>query len=128
MNGKKINYYNVVKDGEPILKCATNHEASEMTGLDAGQVSTYANQVRPYHGKDGVFIFSICHTEITAPKPQVIKADKTCLPNLTEDNLKDWEMIRKAADLIRSGKGHIIAKRIKGKLVRYTEAIDNVQP
>jgi hypothetical protein len=56
MSKANRNYYNVIKDGSIISTHVSNTQVSELTGCDAGQVSTHANSGAPYKG----MYFEIC--------------------------------------------------------------------
>lgn len=96
MSGKKINYYNVTKDGELIMTGVTNQEAAVISGCDSGQISTYANGKSKgvYHGSDGEYKFEVDKSVFTIPKTIMVKTDKTTITPMTASEIKDWEKYR----------------------------------
>lgn len=109
---KTVNHYNVNKDGEHILHGVTNQEAAEVSGCDPGQVSTYAKQNRPYHGKDGVYMFYVSFSEQPEPKhkeikPPINESKEIHIPEWLET---DWNNMRIATRLLKTGYGHFVTK------------------
>jgi hypothetical protein len=94
MPGKKYNYYNVTKDCELILKGVTNQEAAHISGCHPNQISTYANNGRGYHGKEGVFKFEVSSITMTIPKPVIDDCIKMHCTHMTPEQIRDWEKYR----------------------------------
>lgn len=110
MNGKKRNFYNVYKDNELILSDVTNIQASEVSGCNKSQISTYANGINhgAYGGKDGVYRFETSKTEMSIPKTPNVKTVKEHDTPMTAEQIKERNDIRAAAKLLKTGKGRIV--------------------
>jgi hypothetical protein len=125
MRGKKHNFYNVYKEGEMVLESVTNKEVATLCGCQPGQVSTYDNgkNGRNYNGPNGKFKFEIAKSICNEPKVVKVKVDKHTKPLMPQKWINGWNNMYKAAELIQSGKGHIVAKRQpNGTYKRYVEA------
>lgn len=48
---------------------------------------------------------------------------ETASKKITLKLIKEWDDMCRAAKLLRTGKGHIVTKRVNGKLIKCVEAI-----
>lgn len=122
MNGT-INTYNVYKDDQLIMEGTNCIQAARLSGCDAGQISTYANHNSIFVGEDGNYTFSITNSE---KRPKYAPAERRVFNECKQVNIPewletDWNNMRTAAKLIKTGHGKIITKYVHGKYVKYTE-------
>jgi hypothetical protein len=104
-----MNTYTLIDNGKVIGIGLTPHEVSEITGLQTKAVSQYSSRDYLYDGRYKV----IKDGEI----------DRTRTHKLDIDFIRDWDDMMQAAELIRAGRGRIVTKRRKGKIVKYVEVI-----
>lgn len=99
-----MNLFNISKEGQDI---ATNIKVNEMvkiTGINAHNTTRYIG--KEFNG----FM-------ITYANQQEVDKAKQFPPKL----LREWDKMKKAADLIREGKGVIVTKRQGKKIIKYVE-------
>lgn len=48
---------------------------------------------------------------------------ETVSKKITLELIKEWDDMRRAAKLLKTGKGRITTKKVNGKLIKYTEVI-----
>jgi len=97
-----MNTYNVYKDKKCIGKNISRDKLKEITGINIQNISRILGQ--KYKG----FLIEYAPIE-----------DK--IFQIPAELEREWEDTRSAAQMIKSGRGHIVTKKIKGKIVKYVE-------
>ena len=129
MGGRKVNgtvnTYNVYRDGNLIREEANCRQAARLSGCDAGQISAYANHNSTFAGTDGDYTYSITNSEkrhkYTPTEKRIFNEEKQLdIPKWLET---DWNNMRTAAKLLKTGHGRIVSKCVKGKYIKYVEVI-----
>ena len=106
--------YSVIdlKENKTIASGLTNAQVRELLGIsNRAMVSNYANVGIKYKYRYEI------------RKDGEVKRNDTIKQNQTLELKKGWEEMRKAAELLKTGRGRIVTKRVNGKLIRYTEVI-----
>ena len=103
-----MNTYTLIDNGKVIGIGLTPHEVSEITGLQTKAVCQYSSRDYLYEGRYKV----IKDGEI----------DRTRTHKLDMDLIRDWDDMMQAAEMLRTGKGRIAARRKGKKWIRYVEA------
>lgn len=103
-----MNTYILIDNGNVIGIGLTPHEVSEITGIQTRAVCQYSSRGYLYDGrykviKDGT-------------------VDRTRTHKLDIDLIRDWDNMMQAAEMLRTGNGRIVARKKKGKWIRYVEA------
>lgn len=106
-----MNIYTVYDKGKLIAKDILAGEVSRLTGVNTSCLHRYKSGMTLYQGRY-----------------QIIGIDSGKLKGkignkYSDETIKEWEEMRQAADLIRTGKGRIVTKRVKGKLIKYIERV-----
>ena len=107
-----MNTYSVIdlKENKTIASGLTNAQVRELIGMpNSKMVSNYANVGIKYKYRYEI------------RKDGEVKRNDTIKQKQTLELKKKWEEMRKAAELLRTGKGKIVQKKVKGKWKRYTE-------
>ena len=103
-----MNTYTLIDNGETIGTGLTPHEVSEITGLQTKAVCQYSSRDYLYDGRYKV----IKDGEI----------DRTRTHKIDMDLIRDWDDMMQAAEMLRTGKGRIAARKKEKKWIRYVEA------
>jgi hypothetical protein len=108
---KAVYTYTVIDEpfGETILDHAKNTEVAERIGIKTSQIPDYVRNKWLFQKR-----YLICKNENEKAKERSWTAKERKF-------MKEWNEMRKAADLLRNG-GHIVGKYVKGKYVKYVEA------
>lgn len=104
--------YSVIdlKENKTIASGLTNAQVRELLGMpNSTMVSNYANVGIKYK-----YRYEIQKEELQ---------DKKRNRKITYDIKKDWDDMRKAAELLKTGQGRIVTRKVGGKLIKYTEVI-----
>lgn len=104
--------YSVIdlKENKTIASGMTNAQVRELLGMpNSAMVSNYANVGIKYK-----YRYEIQKEELQ---------DKKRNRKITYDIKKDWDDMRKAAELLKTGQGRIVTRKVGGKLIKYTEVI-----
>jgi hypothetical protein len=104
-----MNTYTVLDNDKIIATKINSRQVSKLTGLDSRAVTNYSYNGYAYKGRY-----------------KVVKDGETGYKGnqkLDMDMVKKWNNMMRAAELIRTGKGHIVTKRKNGKIFRYVEEI-----
>lgn len=107
-----MNIYTVYDKGKLIAKDILAGEVSRLTGVNTSCLHRYKSGMTLYQGRY-----------------QIIGIDSGKLKGKTgnkfsDATIEDWnENMMAAADLVRTGRGRIVTKRVKGKLVKYVERV-----
>lgn len=118
---RTVNTYNVYRDDQIYMENVTNQQAARLSGCSADQISTYANSGAEFHAEDGDYTFKKAgSTAFEKQRPigkSLIDENKQfALP----DRIKiDWENMRTAARILKTGNGKIVEKHGK----KYVEVI-----
>lgn len=101
-----------IKENKTIGKGLSANQVCKLIGMPNSQmVNNYANIGTHYKyryaiQKDGEYI-----------------QNKTISQKITLELKKEWEEMRKAAELLKTGRGRIVTKRKNEKIFRYVEEI-----
>ena len=106
-----MNIYTVYDKDKLIAKDILAGEVSRLTGVNTSCLHRYKSGMTLYQGRY-----------------QIIGIDSGKLKGkignkYSDETIKEWEEMRQAADLIRTGKGRIVTRRVKGKIVKYVERV-----
>jgi hypothetical protein len=97
-----------IKDNKIIGSGLTNAQVREMLGIsNSAMVNDYANVGIRYK-----YRYEIQKEE-----------GRTRNRKVTLELIKEWDDMCRAAELLRTGKGHIVTKRVNGKLIKCVEVI-----
>jgi len=101
-----------IKDNKTIGKGLSAGQVCKLIGMPNSQmVSNYANAGTRYKYR------YVIH------KDGEDMQNRPARQKLTLDFIKDWDNMCRAAELLRTGKGHIVTKRVNGKLIKCVEVI-----
>ena len=106
-----MNIYTVYDKGKLIGKDILAGEVSRLTGVNTSCLHRYKSGMTLYQGR-----YKIIGIDSGKPKGKIGN-------KYSDETINEWEEMRQAADLIRTGKGRIVTKRVKGKLVKYVERV-----
>lgn len=107
-----MNIYTVYDKGKLIAKDALAGEVAKLTGINTSCLGRYKSGKNLYQGR-----YQIIGKDDGKPKGQTGN-------KFSDEIIKDWdENMMVAAELIRTGKGRIVTRRVKGKLVKYVERV-----
>ena len=103
-----MNTYTLIDNGKIIGTGLTPQEAAEITGMRTKAVCQYSSRGYLYENrykviKDG-------------------EVDRTRTHKLDMDLIRDWDDMMQAAEMLRTGKGRIAARKRGKKWIRYVEA------
>ena len=103
-----MNTYTLIDNGEIIGAGLTPQEVADITGMMTKAVCQYSSRGYLYDGrykviKDG-------------------EVDRTRTHKLDMDLIRNWDDMMQAAEMLRTGKGHIVARKKGKKWIRYVEA------
>jgi len=96
-----MNTYTLYKDNKLVKRNIKIDELTKITGIHKSNVTREI--ATDYKG----FYFTLDERE-----------SSEILENIPSEIVREWNNMRKAADLLRNG-GHIVTKRKKGKIIRY---------
>ena len=85
--------YDIYKKNKLVIAKTTVEEAAKITGLAEKTVKIYSST-----GKKSIDGFTICTSDVAPPKEE----------GMPEPLKSQWEEIRKAAEIIRSGRGAVV--------------------
>jgi hypothetical protein len=103
-----MNTYTLIDNGKTIGTKMTATEVAEVTGMGKKSACVYSSRGYLYNGRYKV----IKDGEI----------DRVRTHKLDMDLIRDWDDMMQAAEMLRTGKGHIVARKKGKKWIRYTEA------
>lgn len=101
--------YTVLDQGKPIATKITSKQVAELLNMPSKAVYNYASAGYTYNNR-----FTIDEDGEAS-----VKKEQRITPSL----VAEWDDMMKAAELIRTGKGRIVTKRVGKELVKYTEVI-----
>jgi hypothetical protein len=104
-----MNKYTVTDKGKPIATGITRQQVMDLLNITTKAVDYYTR-------KDSLYLKRYRIIQEDAP-PKVHPR------NITADLKRDWDNMCRAAELLRTGKGHIVTKRVNGKLIKCVEVI-----
>jgi len=96
MAGKKINYYDIYKDNQLLMKCVTSSVASKMTGVRSADISNYASSKLKIRSHGNIYYFVLVKSEETIPKIHIVRTVKlldTAMPQTWQDEWNYWRKI-----------------------------------
>ena len=112
------NYYNLYQHNKLIKSDIPSREVESITRLEALNLVSLAKHNSTFGDGYTVEINRKVVTEPKAkPKPRAGGAKK----KWEQKYIDAWNDIYDAAELIRTGKGKIVQKKVKGKWKKYTE-------
>ena len=106
-----MNIYTVYDKGKLIAKDILAGEVSRLTGINTSCLYRYKSGKTLYQGR-----YKIIGTDDGKPKGKTGN-------KFSDETIKEWEEMRQAADLIKTGKGRIVTERVKGKIIKYVERV-----
>ena len=104
-----MNTYTLIDDGKVANTGMTAEEIADITGMQTKAVCQYSSRDYLYDGRYKV----IKDGEI----------DRTRTHKLDMDLIRDWDDMMQAAELLKTGKGRIVARKKGKKRIRYVERI-----
>lgn len=105
-----ITTYTVIEKGKSIATKLTKEQVKDMLGIkDNRIIYNYSRSGTRYKGRYELVVDS---SEVLVKKQKI-----------SDELLNDWENMRQAAELIRTGKGRIVTRRVNGELVKYVERV-----
>jgi hypothetical protein len=116
----KRNYYNLYQHGKLIKKDIPSREVESITGLEVLNLVSLAKYKSTFG--DG-YTVEINRKVVTEPKKKPKPKTGDVQKEWEQKYIDAWNDIYDAAELIRTGKGKIVQKKVKGKWVKYVEAI-----
>ena len=112
------NYYNLYQHNKLIKSDIPSREVESITGLEVLNLVNLAKYNSTFGDGYTVEINRKVVTEPKAkPKPRTGDVEK----KLEQKYIDAWNNIYDAAELIRTGKGKIVRKKVKGKYIKYVE-------
>jgi hypothetical protein len=105
-----MNKYTVTDKGKPIATGITRQQVMDLLNITTKAVDYYTR-------KDSLYLKRYRIIQEDAPP-------KAQPRSITSDLKKDWDNMRRAAELLRNGKGKIVTRRKNGKTIKYIEAIE----
>ena len=112
------NYYNLYQHGKLIKKDIPSREVESITGLEVLNLVNLAKHKSTFG--DG-YTVEINRKVVTEPKKKPKPKTGEVQKKWEQKYIDAWNDIYDAAELIRTGKGKIVQKKVKGKWKRYTE-------
>ena len=106
-----MNVYTVYDNGNLIATDVLAGEVARLTGINTSCLGRYKSGKNLYQGR-----YKIIGIDDGKPKGQTGN-------KFSDETIKEWEEMRQAADLIKTGKGRIVAERVKGKIIKYVERV-----
>jgi hypothetical protein len=101
-----------IKENKTIGKGLSTNQVCKLIGMPNSQmVNNYANIGTHYKYRYAI--------QKDGEDMQI----KTISQKITLELKKEWEEMRKAAELLKTGRGRIVTKRKGGKIFRYVEEI-----
>lgn len=107
----KYNVYDVLLS-KYVLKNVYATDIEKSIGLGKAKVSIYANRGHLYRNRFRIFMVAtkeLEHIHYTAE---------------TKKLMKEWDRMRQAALLLKTGRGRLVQRYIHGKIIKYVEAIE----
>jgi len=102
-----MNTFTVFDNGKQIAKGLTVREVHELLNIPKRSVYSYA-----------------AYGHVFRKRYTMEKDGETMLEStINADLKKQWNDMRKAAELLKTGKGKIVKEKVNGKWVKYVEAI-----
>lgn len=112
------NYYNLYQHGKLIKSDIPSREVESTTGLEVLNLVNLA-KYNSIFGDD--YTVEINRKVVTEPKKKPKPRTGEIEKKWEQKYIDAWNDIYDAAELIRTGKGKIVRKKVKGKWKRYTE-------
>ena len=107
-----MNIYTVYDKGKLVAKDVLAGEVSRLTGVNTSCLHRYKSGMTLYQGR-----YQIIGVDDGKAKGKTGN-------KFSDATIKDWdENMMVAADLIRTGKGRIVTRRVKDKLIKYVERV-----
>ena len=112
------NYYNLYQHGKLIKKDIPSREVESITGLELLNLVSLAKYNSTFG--DG-YTVEINRKVVTEPKKKPEPKTGDVQKEWEQKYVDAWNDIYNAAELIRTGKGKIVQKKVNGKWVKYVE-------
>ena len=112
------NYYNLYQHGNLIKKDIPSREVESITGLEVLNLVNLAKHNSTFG--DG-YTVEINRKVVTEPKKKPKPRTGDVEKKWEQKYIDAWNEIRDAAELIRTGKGKIVRKKVNGKWIGYVE-------
>lgn len=118
-----MNTYNIYRNGKLAIKNVPLGTVMAAVGITSGNMSRYMTPNKQYKCKDGqMYYFEFTKPPVHQRRVKAdINIDKEFV--IPKELSEGWDNMMAAAELIRTGRGRITGKVVKGKWVRYTEEI-----
>ena len=105
-----MNIYTVYDNGKLIAKDVLAGEVARLTGVNTSCLHRYKSGKTLYQGR-----YKIIGVDDGKPKGETGQ-------KVSDEFIEDWNgNMMEAAQLIRTGKGKIVRKKVKGKWIAYVE-------
>ena len=105
-----MNTYTLIDNGKVIGAGLTPQEVAEITGMQTRAVCQYSSRGYLYDGRYKVEKYG--------------EIDRTRTHKLDIDLIRDWDDMMQAAELLKTGKGRIVARKCGKKWIRYVEWVN----
>ena len=112
------NYYNLYQHGNLIKKDIPSREVEKIAGIEVLNLVNLAKHSSTFG--DG-YTVEINRKVVTEPKKKPKPKTGEVQKKWEQKYIDAWNEITYCAELIRTGKGKIVQKKVKGKWKRYTE-------
>ncbi|MFT4146413.1 MAG: hypothetical protein QM644_18370 [Mobilitalea sp.] len=119
----KADRFNVYKEGKIILTCLSSKLVAHETGCNPLHVRIYAMDNKTFHGKNGEYRFEVADLLYAATGEFPKSKESIQQLVMSEEWVKEWNNVRIAAKLIKTGHGRFVTKYIKGKNVKCVEVV-----
>ena len=106
-----MNIYAVYDKGKLIATDILAGEVSRLTGVNTSCLHRYKSGKTLYQGR-----YKIIGVDDGKAKGKTGN-------KFSDEIIKEWGEMRQAAELIRTGKGRIVTRRVKDKLIKYVERV-----
>ena len=114
----KRNYYNLYQHNKLIKSDIPSREVEAITGLEVLNLVNLAKYNSTFG--DG-YTVEINRKVVTEPKKKPKPRTGDVEKKLEQKYIDAWNDINDAAELLRTGKGKIVRKKVKGKWIGWVE-------
>lgn len=112
------NYYNLYQHGKLIKKDILSRELEKIVGIEGLNLVNLAKRNSTFG--DGYKV-EINRKVVTEPKKKPKPRTGDVEKKWEQKYIDAWNDIYDAAELLKTGKGKIVQKKVNGKWVKYTE-------